>query len=125
MNVRQLIKALIYIDSSRNLIAVPSSEIGKEHLNKKVVFKWDTDRPLFEKIDDAAFSEAWSDEEGEDAPFYFDTLFLEFEGTTNVRNHDSKNDECIIHLKLRDLDTNGSQSMQDDVKKVVEEIENE
>lgn len=122
MNVRQLIKALIYIDSSRNLLAVPSSKIGKEHLNKKVVFKWNIDRPLFEKIDDAAFSEAWSDEEGEDAPFYFDTLFLEFEGTTNVRNHNDKNDECIIHLKLKDLDTNGSQRMQDDVKKVVEEI---
>ena len=122
MNVRQLIKALIYIDSSRNLLAVPNSEIGKEHLNKKIVFKWNIDRPLFEKIDDAAFSEAWSDEEGEDATFYFDTLFLEFEGTTNVRNHDAINDECIIHLKLRDLDTNGSQRMQDDVKKVIEEV---
>ena len=49
MNVRQLIKALIYIDSSRNLIAIPSSEIGKEHLNKKVVFKWDTDSPYLKR----------------------------------------------------------------------------
>tara|TARA_R100000406_G_scaffold41880_1_gene27950 strand:- start:630 stop:1007 length:378 start_codon:yes stop_codon:yes gene_type:complete len=125
MNVRQLIKALIYTDSSRNLLAYPTSEDGKEHLNKKVVFKWNIDRPLFEKIDDAAFSESWSDEEGEDATFYFDTLFLEFEGTTSVSNYDYRKDEYVINLKLKDLDTNGSQSMQDDVKKVVEEIKNE
>lgn len=122
MNVRQLIKALIYTDSSRNLLAYPKSEDGKEHLNKKVVFKWDIDRPLFEKIDDAAFSESWSDEEGEDATFYFDTLFLEFEGTTSVSNYDRRKDEYVINLKLKDLDTNGSQRMQDDVKKVIEEV---
>ena len=122
MNVRQLIKALIYTDSSRNLLAYPKSEDGKEHLNKKAVFKWDIDRPLFEKIDDAAFSESWSDEEGEDATFYFDTLFLEFEGTTSVSNYDRRKDEYVINLKLKDLDTNGSQRMQDDVKKVIEEV---
>ena len=122
MNVRQLIKALIYTDSSGNLLAYPTSEDGKEHLNKKVVFKWDIDRPLFEKIDDAAFSESWSDEEGEDATFYFDTLFLEFEGTTSVSNYDRRKDEYVINLKLKDLDTNGSQRMQDDVKKVIEEV---
>ena len=122
MNVRQLIKALIYTDSSKNLLAYPTSEDGKEHLNKKVVFKWDIDRPLFEKIDDAAFSESWSDEEGEDATFYFDTLFLEFEGITSVSNYDRRKDEYVINLKLKDLDTNGSQRMQDDVKKVIEEV---
>ena len=122
MNVRQLIKALIYTDSTKNLLAYPTSEHGKGHLNKKVVFKWNIDRPLFEKIDDAAFSESWSDEEGEDATFYFDTLFLEFEGTTSVSNYDYRKDEYVIHLKLKDLDTNGSQRMKNDVKKVIEEV---
>ena len=77
---------------------------------------------MFEKIDDAAFSESWSDEEGEDAPFYFDTLFLEFEGITSDSNYDYRKDEYVIHLKLKDLDTNGSQRMKNDVKKVIEEV---
>ena len=44
---------ILYVDSSRNL-SIPSSEVGKEHLSKKVIFKWKVDRPLLEKIDDAA-----------------------------------------------------------------------
>jgi len=122
MNVKQLIKSLIYTDSSRNLLAVPNSENGKEHLNKKVIFKWKVDRPLLEKIDDAAFSESWSDEEGEDATFHYNTLLFEFECTDNY----GPLNDMTIELKLKDLSVDdfpySSKYTENKVKKIVEEV---
>ena len=122
MNIRQLIKSLLYVDSSRNLLAVPSSEVGKEHLNKKVIFKWKVDRPLLEKIDDAAFSESWSDEDDENATFHYNTLFFEFECTDNY----GPLNDMTIELKLKDLSVDdfpySSKYTENKVKKVIEEV---
>ena len=115
MKVNQLIKNLLKVDASGNLLALPSSEDGKQHLNKKVVFKWKIDRPLLDTIDEVAFSEAWGDDDYDTWEFH--TLFFEFECTNN---YGALND-YTMELKLTDLSTSGSQLMENGLKELVEE----